>query len=123
MKRRKYGNKKVVVGGISFDSKLEQYMHGYLELIHVDFDFQHRVVLMEAFRFNGKAIRAITMLVDFVIRKNGKTYYVDTKGFATEVAKIKYKLLKDKLKDEENVDVIWLSNKKQVNEFVKSLID
>lgn len=122
MQRRKYGNKKVVVNGVKFDSKLEYYLYGYLKLINADFDFQHRITLVEAFRFNGKTIRAVTMLVDFVIRKDGKTYYVDTKGFATEVAKIKYKMLKNKLKDEENVDVVWLSDKKQVNQFINNLI-
>jgi protein associated with RNAse G/E len=123
MKRKKYGNKKIVVNGVKFDSKLEYHCHGYLRLIGVDFDFQHKVILVDKFRFNDKGVRAITMLVDFVVRKNGKTYYVDTKGFPTEVAKIKYKLLKDKLKDEENVDVVWLKDKKEVNSFINSLID
>lgn len=123
MKRRKYGNKKVIANGIKFDSKLEHYLYGYLQLINSDFDFQHRITLVEGFKFNGKAVRAITMLVDFIVRKNGKTYYVDTKGFPTEVSKIKYKMLKNQLKDCENVDVIWLSDEKQVNGFINSLID
>jgi protein associated with RNAse G/E len=119
--RRKYGNKKTIVNGVKFDSKLEQYCHGYLQLIGADFDFQHKVILVDKFRFNDKGIRATTLTVDFVVRKDGKTIYVDTKGFATEVAKLKYKLLKHKLKDEENVDVVWLKNKKEVNGFINSL--
>jgi protein associated with RNAse G/E len=122
MKRRKYGNKKTIVNGIKFDSKLEQYCHGYFTLIGVDFDFQYKVILVDKFRFNDKGVRAITLTVDFVVRKGTQTIYVDTKGFATEVAKIKYKLLKDKLKDEENTDVVWLKNKKEVNNFINSLI-
>jgi protein associated with RNAse G/E len=122
MQRRKYGNKKIVVNGVKFDSKLEYYCHGYLELVGIDFDFQYKIVLVDKFRFNDKGIRAITMIVDFVVRKDGKTIYVDTKGFPTETSKIKYKLLKDKLKDEENVDVVWLKNKKEVNSFINSLI-
>jgi len=123
MQRRKYGNKKVIVNGVKFDSKLEHYFHGYLELIGVDFDFQHRITLVDKFRFNDKGVRAMTLIVDFVIRKGEKTYYVDTKGFATEVSKIKYKLLRNQLKEEENVDVVWLKNKKEVNSFIKQLID
>lgn len=119
--KRKYGNKKSFVNGVKFDSKLEQYCHGYLELTGVEFDFQHKVTLIDKFRFNEAAVRATTLTVDFVVRKDGKTIYVDTKGFATEVAKIKYKLLKHKLKDEENVDVVWLKNKKEVNNFINNL--
>jgi protein associated with RNAse G/E len=123
MKRRKYGNKKKVVNGVKFDSELEHYCYGYLQLIGVDFDFQHKITLIEKFRFNDKGVRATTLTVDFVVRKNEKTQYVDTKGFATEVSKLKYKLLRHKLKDEENVDVVWLKDKKEVNKFINSLID
>ena len=119
---QKYGNKKTIVNGVKFDSKLEQYMYGYLELVGADFDFQKKIILVDKFRFNDKGIRATTLTVDFVVRSNGKTLYVDTKGFATEVAKLKYKLLRHQLKDEENVDVVWLKNKKEVNNFIKSLI-
>lgn len=121
-KKRKYGNTKTIVGGVKFDSKLEQYCHGYLELIGCDFDFQQRTTLVGKFRFNEKGIQAITIIVDFVIRKDGKTIYVDTKGFPTETSKIKYKLLKNLIKDEDNVDVVWLKNKKEVNSFISSLI-
>ncbi len=41
----------------------------------------------------GLAQRAMTMLIDFVINHDGKSIYLDTKGFATEGAKIKYKIL------------------------------
>jgi protein associated with RNAse G/E len=123
MQRRKYGNKKLVIDGVKFDSKLEYYCYGYLNLIGVDFDFQHKITLIDKFRFNDKGVRATTLTVDFVVRKNEKTYYVDTKGFATEVSKLKYKMLQHKLKDEENVDVVWLKNKKEVNGFINSLID
>lgn len=121
MQRRKYGNKKIVVDGVKFDSKLEHYCYGYLQLIGVDFDFQHRITLVDKFRFNDKGIRALTMIVDFVVKKDEKTIYVDTKGFPTEVSKIKYKLLRNQLKEIDNTDVVWLKNKKEVNEFINSL--
>lgn len=121
MQRRKYGNKKVIVDGVKFDSKLEQYCHGYLQLMQADFDFQYKITLVDKFRFNNEAVRAITLIVDFVVRTNGKTIYIDTKGFATESSKIKYKLLKNMLKNEEDSSVIWLKNKKEVNEFINNL--
>jgi hypothetical protein len=77
--------------------------------------------MQEGFRFRGKAIRPITMIVDFVLRINGMTYYVDTKGFATETSKLKYKMLKYSLKDEENTDVVWLHSQKEVSVFINSL--
>jgi protein associated with RNAse G/E len=123
MNRRKYGNKKIIINGIKFDSKLEHYCHGYLQLVGVDFDFQYKLTLVEKFRFNDKGIRAITMIIDFVVRHNEKTIYVDTKGFPTEVSKIKYKLLRNKLKEEKNTDVVWLKNKKEVNSFINNLIN
>lgn len=123
MKRRKYGNKKITVNGVKFDSKLEHFCYGYLDLIGADFDFQKKIVLIDKFRFNNKGVRATTLTVDFVVRKNEYTYYVDTKGFATEVSKLKYKMLRHKLKDDENTDVIWLKDKKEVNSFINSIID
>jgi protein associated with RNAse G/E len=122
IKRRKYGNKKLVVDGVKFDSKLEHYCYGYLNLSGVDFDFQKKIVLVEKFRYEGKAVRAMTLIVDFVIYKDGKTIYLDTKGFATETSKLKYKLLRNSLKDDENTSVVWLKNKKEVNEFINSII-
>lgn len=122
MQRRKYGNKKIIVDGIKFDSKLEHYCYDYLKLIGADFDFQYKILLIEKFRFNDKGVRETAMIVDFVVRANGKTLYVDTKGFPTDTSKLKYKMLRNKLKDEENVDVVWLKNKKEVNTFINSLI-
>lgn len=92
-------------------------------MMGADFDFQYKIILVDKFRFNDKAVRATTLTVDFVVRSNGKTIYLDTKGFATEVSKLKYKLLRNQLKDQENVDVVWLGNKKEVNQFINSLIN
>lgn len=118
---RKYGNKKLVVDGVKFDSKLEYFCYNLLKECDVDFEFQKKVVLFEKFKFNGKTVRAMTMLIDFVINHDGKSIYLDTKGFATEGAKIKYKILKHRLKDNLFADVVWLHNQKQVREFVNKL--
>lgn len=61
------------------------------------------------------------MIVDFVVSNQGKTIYIDTKGFATEVSKLKYKILKSKLKDQDNVEVIWLHSKKEVMNYLLTL--
>ena len=87
----------------------------------VSFSFQEKIVLVDKFKYNDKTIRAITLTVDFVIKDADKTIYLDTKGFATEVAKIKYKMLKNKLKDNPLTDVVWLNTQKNVKQYIINL--
>jgi DNA-binding protein len=121
IKRNKYGNKKVEVDGIKFDSKLELYLYNKLKENDLDFDFQAKEVLIPKFRFRIENIRAIEMRVDFLLRFNERKIYIDTKGFATAEAKIKYKMLKNKYKEDVDVEVIWLKTQKEVNSFIISL--
>lgn len=120
-KRRKYGNNKTEVDGVKFDSRLELYCYNLLKENNIDFIFQEKIELIPKFRYNTQNIRAITMLVDFVILSDGKRIYVDTKGLATEVSKIKYKMLRYHLKELDNTDVVWLKNKREVNSFIQEV--
>jgi hypothetical protein len=120
-KRPKYGNKKVEVDGVKFDSKLELYLYNKLKENEFDFDFQVKVELIPKFRFREENIRAMEMRVDFLLRHNGKEIFIDTKGFATAEAKLKYKHLKYKHKDNEIVDIVWLKTQKAVNEYIVNL--
>jgi len=61
------------------------------------------------------------MRVDFLLRFNERKIYIDTKGFATAEAKIKYKMLKNKYKEDVDVEVVWLKTQKEVNSFIISL--
>lgn len=80
------------VNGVKFDSNLEKYMHGLLSAAGIPFDFQVEYVLQEKFRYNGEAVRAITLTVDFVLRT--RNMIIDTKGFANDITPVKYKMLK-----------------------------
>ena len=120
-KKRKYGNKKVEVEGIKFDSKLELYCYELLTESGLVFDFQKQITLIDKFRYNGEAVRAVTIIVDFVVYTDDKIIYIDTKGFATDTSKLKYKMLKHYLKDDTNTSVVWLHNKKEVAEYINSL--
>jgi hypothetical protein len=61
------------------------------------------------------------MIVDFVIHHMGIDLYIDSKGFPTEVSKIKYKMLKNQLKEEPNTEVLWLKSQKQAIQFINNL--
>jgi hypothetical protein len=121
-KTSKYGNKKIELDGVKFDSKLELFCYQQLKSLGIEFEFQRAILLQESFRFKGKWIRPITMIVDFVIHHDGQKIYIDTKGFATETSKLKYKMLKFLEKDDSIVDVIWLHSQKEVKDFINDLL-
>lgn len=120
-KLTKYGNTKIVVDGVKFDSKLEMYCYEVLSDLKLDFEFQKKIILIDGFRYNKKAIRPITLTVDFVVTHNDITYYIDIKGFATDVSKLKYKMLRYQLKDNPKTDVVWLYSKKGIYQFLINL--
>ncbi len=97
MRKSKYGNKKVIIDGIKFDSKKEG--QRYLALLQLAKDgkiskltLQPKFVLMAGFRHEGKAVRAINYVSDFQYVKDGEVIVEDVKGMLTEVYKIKKKL-------------------------------
>lgn len=98
----KYKNKKVVVDNILFDSKKEANYYIYLKMLEdagkiVDLELQRKFVLQPTFKLNEKTYRAITYVADFVYKdQEGQTHVVDTKGYRTEVYKIKKKLFMKK---------------------------
>jgi hypothetical protein len=121
IKRSKYGNKKLEVNGVKFDSKLELFCHDLLTKMNFEFEFQKKIILIDGFRYNKKAIRPITLTVDFVVKHNDIDYYIDIKGFATDVSKIKYKMLRYQLKDNPKTDVLWLHSQRAIIQFLTNL--
>jgi hypothetical protein len=121
IKRSKYGNKKLEVDGVKFDSKLELFCHDLLTKMNFEFEFQKKIILIDGFRYNKKAIRPITLTVDFVVKHNDIDYYIDIKGFATDVSKIKYKMLRYQLKDNPKTDVLWLHSQRAIIQFLTNL--
>jgi hypothetical protein len=121
IKRTKYGNKKIEVNGVKFDSKLEMYCYDLLTKLNFEFEFQKKIILVEDFRYNKKAIRPITLTVDFIVKHNDIDYYIDIKGFATDVSKIKYKMLRYQLKDNPKTDVLWLHTQRGIVQFLNNL--
>lgn len=99
--RRKYGNKKVTIGGRVFDSKKEA--HRYLELRTLEqaghiygLECQKRYELIpHQLGSDGKVIeRSCEYIADFVYTtREGETVVEDTKGFRTPDYIIKRKLM------------------------------
>ena len=117
----KYGNKKINLAGVKYDSKLEFYCSNLLKANDFVFDFQKEIVLIDKFKYNSETIRAVKIIVDFVVYTTEKIIYIDTKGYPTDTSKLKYKMLKHYLKDEVNTSVVWLHNKKEVTEYINNL--
>lgn len=96
----KYFNKKVIVDGIRFDSKKEAKRYTELKLLkragHLkELELQKVFELQPKYTNNkGEHIRAITYKCDFFYYDNKKEQYIveDTKGFKTDVYKLKKKL-------------------------------
>ena len=117
--KRKKGTKikKVMQDGIKFDSKLELYFYNLLKKEKIPFIFQEKFVLLQKFRYKGSAVREMTLTVDFSIPQHDMI--VDTKGFQRNDNKIKWKLLKKHLLDNNREPLILMpKNQKQCQEVI-----
>lgn len=110
MKFSKYGNKKVVINGITYDSQKEANRHSVLKLMErsgkiQNLERQVKFVLIPA-QYEpdtvgkrggvkrGKLLeRECSYIADFVYTENGNRVVEDSKGFRTADYKIKKKLM------------------------------
>ena len=101
--QRKYGNKKVVLDGIKFDSKREAERYSYLKVLErvgeiEQLELQKKFVLVPAQRNKAGKVteRAITYRADFYYfdKRSGKWVVEDAKGVKTAVYKMKKKLMR-----------------------------
>lgn len=99
MKRPKYGNRKVVRDGITFDSAKEARRWSELLLLErvgaiQNLQRQVKYQLIPSQRIAGKVVeRACCYVADFVYDRDGETIVEDTKGFKTPEYVIKRKLM------------------------------
>ena len=98
-KKPKYGNRKVVRDGITFDSAKEARRWSELLLLEragaiQNLQRQVKFELIPSQRIAGKVVeRACTYIADFVYEEHGQTVVEDTKGFKTPEYIIKRKLM------------------------------
>ena len=98
-KGAKYHNKKAELNGITFDSIKERDRYIYLKsqekrgAIH-SLTLQVPFELQPKFEHNGKTVRAIKYVADFVyFDRDGKMHIEDTKGFKTREYELKKKMM------------------------------
>jgi hypothetical protein len=96
----KYGNKAVAVDGIMFASKREAKRYKELYLLLKcgkisALELQKKFVLQPPYKKNGKSIREIAYVADFVYfdKVRNKVIVEDAKGYRTDVYKLKKKML------------------------------
>lgn len=95
----KYGNKKVTVLGIEFDSKREA--RRYLDLkaeesagVIQNLRLQVKYELLPNQKIDGKVVeRAVSYVADFVYEQNGETVVEDSKGHRTKDYILKRKMM------------------------------
>jgi len=105
--KNKFGNRKVEVDGICFDSAKEARRYRELSLCEKagaiqKLELQPRFILQESFKQNGKTHRKIEYIADFRYVENGQTIVEDVKSFITKkhpVYALKKKLLLKKYPD------------------------
>lgn len=102
-KTNKYSNEKIIVDGIEFDSKLEARRWQQLNLLQKagnikDLRRQIKFELQPSYIKNDKVIQSINYVADFVYYDLNKRQFIieDTKGYKTEIYKLKKKILEYK---------------------------
>ena len=95
----KYGNKKVEINGIQFDSKREARRYLDLRAMEIagqiqNLQLQVKYTLIPRQRIDGKVVeREVNYVADFVYEQNGKTVVEDSKGHRTKDYILKRKMM------------------------------
>lgn len=112
MNRSKYGAKKIVIDGITFDSKDEGRYYLYLKELKakdkiLNFERQPKYELQPSFKKYGKTHRAITYAPDFLIyHLDGSEELIDVKGTETQQGNMRRKMFDYKYPD---LKLTWVS--------------
>lgn len=104
-KQNKYKNKKVEYDGIKFDSIKEKNRYiglKQMEKLGIIKNLQRQVKyeLQPSFKFNGKTIRSINYIADFVYIQDGIEIIEDVKGMRTKEYILKKKMFEYKYQKE-----------------------
>ena len=117
---KKYNNSKTIVNGITFISKFEAWIYGCLLQLWAEIiELQPRYLLQDKYKTkDGRNIRKIEFVSDFVVSLFGKKYIIEAKGQETEAFKIKRKWFEFLYPDE---TLVIVKSQKQLREFYLTL--
>jgi len=93
--KRKIKSTKVEQDGIVFDSKLENYLYNLLKENNINFDIKPVYELQPSFTYRHETVLGMKCTPDYYLPDYD--VLIDCKGFANELAPVRYKLLKHKL--------------------------
>ena len=108
-----------IYDGIRFRSKLETYTYKKLKEANILADYEPtHFMLIPKFEYQGKKVRAMTYLPDFV----GKDFIIECKGVIGDAFPLRWKIFKYTLMNSNsNYKLYLVRNKKQVDELINSL--
>lgn len=106
MKRNKYGAKKTIVDGITFDSKAEAAR--YCQLMKMQKDGEIRALIIKPKYLLAAGIK-FTPDFAYLLTRDNKRVVEDVKGMVTRDFKLRAKLFKDMHKEE--VQIIKMSSR------------
>lgn len=110
--KTKYNSKKVVVGGITYDSQVEYQYNVYLQekldrKEILDYELQPSYELIPKYEKYGKKFRSINYTPDYLIKHlDGSIELVDIKGFASQASELRRKLFDYMYPD---IKLTWVS--------------
>ena len=116
----KYGAKKTVLDGITFDSKMESRYYALLKILQragevADIELQPKFELLPRFKKYGRTFSAITYKPDFLVRyTDGREELIDVKGKQSRDFSLRRKLFDSRYSDM-TLRVITLKNGKWID--------
>jgi len=107
-------------GGITFKSGLEVYAYKKFLENNIEVSYESKTfTILDAFEYDGKKIRAVHIKPDFI----GKDFIVETKGWATDVFKLRWKLFLKHLSDTNQKYKLYIPrNQGEVDACIKEIL-
>ena len=120
----------VYVDGVKYDNYGERMYHIQLMNAGLSPEFQPKYTLFEKQTkdaeipmLQNKNASEVKVTPDFLVVHEGFNYIIDTKGYPTEMAIMRYRLLKHVLleRKEFNTRILFIYNKKEMSDFILCL--
>jgi len=120
--KRKIKSVKKEQDGITFDSTLELYMYNLLKDNNIRFDLKTTYTLQEGFTYRHEVIQPMRCTPDFILLDY--PIIIETKGFANELAPIRFKMLKYHFyKQGKEINILMPSNQLKCRNVIDGILN